>query len=379
MRRCLYLVVAAVLLAACSTPATAPAPEEDAATPAQDGEQAGGLGADGLQAVYDELEGLEDEQRRTRLLELVEAEGDQGGFAHYTSMNLDNSGPIADAFEEAYGIEQELYRATGTTIVQRVTQEAEAGFAGSDVVSLNGTEISQIDGAGLLLPLETPATEDVVEVRDTWASNYLNVFITAWNSDIVEQPPTTWTEALTAYPGQLSIELGDFDWFATLVQGHLMEQEGLTEEEAVELVRGAASEAYVVDGHTVQNELLASGEFGVAPSVYLHNTLQQIEAGAPLAWDQPAPVQPLIVRSNGIGINADTDRPATALLFVEYVLTEAQEQIASFGRTPGNSTAPGGIPEEYETLVVDLEALLADEDKWRTLYEEVTRDAQIQG
>lgn len=82
-------------------------------------------------------------------------------------------------------------------------------------------------------------------------------------------------------------------------------------------------------------------------------------------------MQPLIVRSNGIGINAATDRPAaTALLFVEFMVDDAQEQIASFGRTPANRTASGGIPMEYKTINVDLEQLLDEDDKWRGLHED---------
>lgn len=368
----------AVLVTACgqgSPTAEAPPEPADAAAGSEETQEGGG---DALAGVLAELEGLEGDERRNRLVELAEAEAEEGaGFSHYTSMNLDNSGPVAESFEEAYGIEQELYRATGSTVVQRATQEAEANYAGSDVISLNGTELSQLDEAGILAPIEVSSADDLAEVHPTWVSNYLNVFVTAWNTDLVTDPPATWTEVLTGYEGQLSIEIGDFDWFAALVEEHLVGQEGMTEDEAVELVRSAAQGAYAVDGHTVQNELLASGEFGVAPSVYLHNTLQQVEAGAPIGWDDPAPVEPLIVRSNGIGVNVATDRPATSLLFVEFMVDDAQEQIAGFGRTPANTTTSGGIPEDIETIVVDIDALLADEDKWRGLYEEVTRDAAI--
>lgn len=371
------LAAACLALVACgqgSPTAEGPAPPPAGeGAPVSEGVAAGGAA---LEEVLAELEGLEGDERRDRLVALAEAEQEDGaGFSHYTSMNLDNSGPVAESFEEAYGIEQELYRATGSTVVQRATQEADADYAGSDVISLNGTELSQLDQAGILAPIEVSSADDLTEVHPTWVSNYLNVFVTAWNTDIVTDPPATWTEALTAYEGQLSIEVGDFDWFAAVVAEHLVAQEGMTEDEAVELVRTAARGAYAVDGHTVQNELLATGEFGVAPSVYLHNTLQQIEAGAPIGWDEPAPVEPLIVRSNGVGVNVATDRPATALLFVEFMVDDAQEQIAGFGRTPANTTAPGGIPEDLETIVVDIDALLAEEDKWRGLYEEITRDA----
>lgn len=334
-----------------------------------------------LEKVLAQVKGLKGEERRAKLVELAKAEDKSGKpFNQYTTMNLDNSKPIVAAFEKKYGIKQELYRATGTTVVQRVTQETKAGFEnGADVVSMNGTEIEMLDRAGVLAPIEVGVAEDLAEVHETWVSNYLNVFVTAWNVDQVTNPPRTWEEVLGGSKGKLSLEVGDFDWFATLVQEYLVKQKGMSEKAAVDLVREAANGAYGVDGHTVQNELLAGGEFGIAPSVYLHNTLQRIDEGAPIAWNDPAPVQPLIVRANGIGINASTDRPATSLLFVEYMVEDAQAQIASFHRTPANRKAPGGIPKQYKTINVDLERLLDEEDKWKTLYEEVTRDANLKG
>lgn len=334
----------------------------------------------GLEKVLAQVKGLKGAQRRAKLVELAKAEDKNSGkpFNQYTTMNLDNSKPVAAAFEKKYGIKQELYRATGTTVVQRVTEETKAKFQnGADVVSMNGTEIEMLDRAGVLAPIQVGVADDLAEVHKTWVSNYLNVFIAAWNTKQVTSPPKTWEELLGGSQGKLSLEVGDFDWFATLVQEYFVKQKGMSEKAAVDLVRKAAKGAYGVDGHTVQNELLASGEFGIAPSLYLHNTLQRIDEGAPIGWDKPAPVQPLIVRANGIGINAATDRPATALLFVEYMVEDAQPLLASFHRTPANRKAPGGIPSQYKIINVNLKDLLDNEDKWKSLYEDVTREANL--
>ena len=339
--------------------------------------------SEGLEKVLAQVKGLTGAERRAKLVELAKAEDKTSGrpFNQYTTMNLDNSQPIAAAFEKKYGIKQELYRATGTTVVQRVIQETKAKFRnGADVVSMNGTEIEMLDRAGVLAPIEVGVAKDLAYVQPNWVSNYLNVFIGGWNTEQVTDPPKTWEDLLGGrFKGKLSFEVGDFDWFATLVQEYFVKQKGMTEQAAVDLIRQAAKGAYGVDGHTVQNELLASGEFGIAPSLYLHNTLQRIDEGAPIAWDKPAPVQPLIVRANGIGINVATDRPATALLFVEYMVEDAQAQIASFHRTPANRNAPGGIPAQYKIINADLDDLLDNEKKWKALYEDVTRDATIKG
>lgn len=367
--------VAIVLLAACAQSPTADPPAEQAqeATAGGGSEAAAEAGA-ALQDVYAELEGLDGEERLARLVALAAEE--EGSVSLYTSTNVDESGPITEAFTEAYDIDVELYRAGSETIIQRLLQEADAAYPGADVVATNGPEMMILDREGLLLPLDTPVKDQIVEVAryDTWAGLYLNVFVAAWNTDeIVEaDQPESWEDVLTGYPGQLAMELSDWDWFATLVQQHFMAQEGLGEEEAIELFREAARNATVVDGHTTMAELMAAGEFSITSSAYQHRIPRLEAEGAPVAWEPP--VEPIIVRPNGIGIHRDTDSPASALLFVEYGLTEAQATLAEFERTPANPEY-GGVPEEYELVTVDLEQLLDEQDKWEGLYEEVVRES----
>lgn len=334
----------------------------------------GGGGKSGLEAVYAELEGLEGEERTARLAELAAEEG--GSVSLYTSTNVEESGPITDAFTDRYGIEVELYRASSSDVLQRLLEEADAGYRGADVVSLNGTEMQILDREGLLLPLRTPAKEDIVEVAryDTWAGLYLNVFVAAWNTDALsrDEYPETWEQVLTDYPGRLAMELGDWDWFATLVNRYFIEEKGMTEEEAVELFRGAARNAAVVDGHTTMAQLLAAGEYTVVSSAYQHRIPNLQREGGPVAWEPPP--EPIIVRPNGIGIPRDTEHPASALLFAEYGLTDAQEMLAEFERTPANP-AYGGVPEKYELETVDLDKLLDERKKWESLYAEIVRES----
>lgn len=352
-------VAAVVLAGACGSPTA----EQDA-DPAADS----GVGAEVLQAVYDQVEGLEGKERRDKLIEMASEEGCELSF--YTSTNVDESGPITEAFTDETDIDVSLYRAGSETIVQRVLQEADADFAGADVIGNNGPEMTIIDSEGLLLPLETPYKEDIVEfgVFDNWVAQYLNVFVPAWNTDRIsgEEVPKTWEEVLS-YGNGLAMEAGDVDWFATLTK-YFVEQ-GMSEEDAINLFREAAKGATIVDGHTLMAELLAAGEYDLTASSYQHRIPQLAKDGAPVAWE-PA-VEPAIVRPNGIGIHRDTDCPASALLFVEYSLTDGQEQLIEFDRSPASTKVQGGFPEDVETILVDVEALLEESEKWEGLYEEI--------
>lgn len=347
----------------------APESSESAAAAGDEGE-----GTAGLEAVYAEVEGLTGEERRERLLELAGEE--DSGLSLYTSTNLDESGPLSEDFTDATDVDVEIYRANSESVLQRLVQEDDANFAGADVVATNGPEMTILDGEGLLLPLTTPATEDIVEfgVFDNWSSQYLNVFVSAWNTDAIAdgEQPATWEEVLTGDNGRLAMELGDFDWFATLVI-YFIEEQGMDEEETVEMFREAARNGVIVDGHTVMAELLAAGEFDLTSSSYQHRIDQLAADGAPVAW-QGGPT-PIIVRPNGIGIHKDTDAPASALLYVEYMLQEGQERLLEFDRTPASTAAGGGLPEDVEALLVDVEALIEEQDKWESLYEEVVRES----
>ena len=372
VRRSRLLALVAVLATAiaCSSPPTSEEEDgQDGGT--TDGQQRGDLTdvTPMLEEIYAELEGLDGDARRERLIELADEEG--GSFNAYGSTNLDDIFPMLDEFTDATGIDVNYYRASSSDILQRVLQEADANFPGADLVFTNGPELSVIDREGLLAPLNSPVTEDVDDegVFDTWVWLYLNTFVGSWNTDRVSSGPATW-EDLLAYGEGLALEVGDFDWFATLVKTYFMEEQGMSEEEAVDLFRQAANGAALVDGHTLMAELLAAGEYDVSASTYLHRILQLKGDEAPVEWEGGP--EPIIIRPNGIGIHRYAVRPASALLFLEFMLTDAQQLLLDIDRQPASAGIEGGgIPEGVETLVVDLAALLDEREKWEGLWEEI--------
>lgn len=359
------VVLVVTLLAACSSP---PTEDEEAAGGSEEG---GGLTdvTPRLEELYAELADLDGDARRERLIELADEEG--GSFNAYGSTNLDDISPMIDEFEGATGIDVNYYRASSSDILQRVLQEADAEFPGADLIFTNGPELTVIDREGLLAPLDTPVTDALPEegVLDNWAWLYLNTFVGSWNTNLVSDPPGTW-EDLLAYGDGLALEIGDFDWFATLVKFYFMEDQGMSEDEAVDLFRQAANGAALVDGHTLMAELMAAGEYDVAASTYIHRIFQLQKDGAPVEW--AGGPQPIIIRPNGIGIHKNAERPASALLFLEFMLSDAQPLLLEIDRQAASAGIEGGgIPEGVESIVVDVETLLDERDKWEGLWEEI--------
>ena len=361
--RLLAVVGALVVVgAACTSPPTT-----------DGGEEGGGPGlvdvTDRLNEIYAELEGLDAKARRERLIELADEEG--GSFNAYGSTNLDDIFPMIDEFESQTGIDVNYYRASSSDILTRVLQEADADFPGADVVFTNGPELTVIDREGLLAPLESPVLENIPPegVFENWAWLYLNTFVGSWNTDRVSSPPSTWEELL-AYGDGLALEVGDFDWFATLVKEYFVGEKGMSEDEAVDLFRQAAQGAALVDGHTLMAELLAAGEYDVAASTYLHRIVSLEKDGAPVSY-QGGP-EPIVIRPNGIGIHRYAQRPASALLFLEFMLTDAQGLLLEIDRQPASAGVEGGgLPSDMESIVVDLDALLDERDKWEGLWDEI--------
>jgi iron(III) transport system substrate-binding protein len=325
-----------------------------------------------LAEIDAELNGLDRDARRERLIELAQDEGGEINF--YGSTNIDDVGPVLDAFEEATEVEVSHYRAGASTVFHRVLEEASAGFAGADVVQINGPEMLLLEEEGLLTPLETPIREDIVEAGrfDTWLAPNLTAYVAAWNTDAVseEERPTTWQEVLE-FDGTLSIDADDFEWFATLTEHYFEGELGMSEEETVELFKEAARNAVPVRGHSIGSQMLVAGEFDVNATVYHHHTTR-FPDDAPLEWEPP--VEPIIVRPQGVGIMATTSRPATALLLVEFMLTDGQPLLVESGRTPGSTLVDGGLPAGYEVVGVDLVAVDRDREKWEGLFEEIIRE-----
>jgi iron(III) transport system substrate-binding protein len=367
------LSAAALLASACSPP-TAEEGADDAASPAATGagaEPAAGLdNSAALEEVYAAVEGLTGEERASALVELA---AEEEGINVYSSTNLDDAAPLLEAFTDAYDIEPNYYRASSSDVLRRILQETDANFAGNDVVLANGPEMAVLEGEGLLLPLNSPATEDIIEagVFDTWASVYMNTFTAAWNTNNVTDPPPTWEDLLTNFDGNLVMELGDWDWFATLTNRYFIEEKGMTEEEVVDMLKQAAAGARVVDGHTLMAELLVAGEFDAGTSFYHHRIAEFVAEGAPVQWEEPQPILPVIVRPNGAGIMRGVQNPATALLWTEFLLTDAQEILAADYRGPASTAVEGGVPPQYEPILVDLNAITAERDKWEGLWNEI--------
>lgn len=321
--------------------------------------------------LYEEIAGLTGQERRDRLVELA---AEEDGLNLYTSMNADILDEVVGAFEDEFDIEPSVYRASGETVLQRVLQEQDAGFPGNDVVETNGGELGALFTEGDLV--NCVADEIVEQVPEAgqaegWTATRFNIFAPSWNTDIISEPPTSWEDlADPKYDGQLALELGDYDWYMALTDYWL--EQGKSQEEVDQLFADMVDGGKVVKGHTVMAELMSAGQFGLAASNYTYIVENAKAAGAPIELEPY--VSPLIARPNGGGCMKTAQNPATAMLFMDWLLTEGQALIAEQGLTPAiqEGDALGGA----ELIAVDSDKLLEEGEEWSKKYEELLQGAE---
>ena len=387
-RSALNLVALLVLgtLIACGgsgTPAAAPTtPAGDAVAPGssptspQAATEAAGSGEaqDPFALVFAELEGLQGADRTERLAELAREEGGVNVYTSSTDMET-----FGEAFTDLYDVEVSVYRGQSNQVLQRLLQEADAGFAGADLVETNAVELSIVNSEGLLRDYEGPAHDGLVEaaLQDGWTGTRLAVFTVAWNSDLVGEPPTTYADlADDRFSGRLMIEPRAGEWYMAL-HGYLMEEEGMSEEEVDELFRNMAENAVLVTGNTSHAQFLASGEYAISANVYNHLIDELIVDNAPVS--RTPDVEPLVVRPNGAGLIESAQNPASALLLFEWLLNEGQQYLVDEYRIPVREDYQQGQLEGVETVVIDVEQLASEGTDWETRFEELLRNAQGAG
>jgi iron(III) transport system substrate-binding protein len=359
-----------LLLSACGGSPTGPADEADQAAGGQGGTELESSFAD----VLSEVEGLEGDERRDRLIELASEESDVN---LYTSFNEDEANQLIEVYEEDTGLSVSLYRAGSEVVRNRVTEEAAAGFAGADVVETNGPEMVVLADAGVFEQLESPVQDALVDgaVQEGWTATRFNVFTVAWNTDLVSEAdrPSTYEDlAAGTWDGRMAMEIEDFDWYWAL-WNYLIDEGGMSEDEADELFQQMADGAAFTSGHSTMRQLLIAGEYALVTSDYSYGIAEARAGGAPVDW-QP-PVEPLFARPNGIGLARNAPNPAAALAFSEWLLSDGQDVLEANNIDPAREDLQDF--GDADVRIFEVRDYLAEQDEFAARYEDLAQLGEV--
>lgn len=366
-------IAATLVLAACGGSPTGSPSSTDGGNAREDSDL-----AVAAKEVYDKYNEMSGQQRTDELVACAEEEGKLNVYTSNTDME-----DLIEVFTEQYDIEVNNYRAGSESVLQRLLQEDEASYYGADIFETNALELGVAEQEGLLYPYKGELRDSVLaqgRQSEGWTASRFNAFVVGWNTDNVlpgEEPKTLEELAEPQWKGRISMEVGDVDWYVAL-HDYYVDEKGWSEDEYTDLMTRLASNSQVVKGHTVQGELLSAGQFDVSVSAYSHTIDKAaMENGAPVAW-RPAngePVQPVIVRPNGIGLVKTATNPCAALLFVDFELTGGQDVFREAFRV-GSVEGPDNPLAEYETFPVPEQTLLDDPGTWEKAYEDVVANGQ---
>ena len=316
------------------------------------------------------VDGLTGTARKNELVKLAEEQGSQLNL--YTSSTTSYMEELTDAFTDAYDIDVSLYKTASEALVQRMVEERNAGFHGSDVTETNTPSMIALDENDILVPYESPEVDKLIEgsLGKSWIGDKANTFIVAWNTDRVPkgQEPRSFVElADPKWKGRIVMEADDSDWYMAMWE-HLVGS-GRTPDEADRIFEAIARNATFVDGHTLMTELTAAGEFDVSLNSYLHTVEELKDEGAPLAWE-PA-VEPVVSRADSVAVVKEAEHPAAALLFVDFLLDEGQQVFADAYLTPARKDL--SVPPSIQQIVVDVPKYVAEAADWQARYEQLVR------
>ena len=293
----------------------------------------------------------------------------EGRLLVYTSLNLKDSVPIAEAFEKKYGVKLELWRSSSEKVLQRALTEARGGRYAVDGFELNGPEMEALRREGLLEEFYSPQFANLppaaLPKHRQWVADRFNFFTIAYNTNLVKPAdvPNSYEDLLNPrWVGKIALEAGDTDWFASMVKS-MGEAKGLAFFRKL-----AQMKPQVRTGHTLMGELVASGEISLAASIYNHNAERLAVKGAPIKWKA---LKPTFGRPNAVAVAKRAQHPHAALLFADFMLSlEGQNLIKERNRVPASPKVDTQL-NKFPYEMIDPAVILDEADEWEKLWSEL--------
>lgn len=352
--------VIALALTGCGGAATDGAAEDAAEEPAAEAPEAGECPTT---TVLASLEGLSADERRETLIALAAEES--GEITFYTQLAAEVAGEVTDAFTEQTGIEFLTYRSGDTGLLTRIIQEAQAGEARADVVWVGDYLMPQLVDEGIIVPYASPYQEALLDiaVQEHWTVNSYQIFGISRNTNLVtdEEAPRSY-EDLTdeRWSGVMAVDAEDYPWYWG-VSKHLREDKGFTDEQLAEYWQGVAANAEFTSSHVGTRAQTFAGEYHLFATDFTNGVERdKAELEAPIEWLPP--VEPLYATPEAAALVCQTDVPAMAVLFMDWILVEGQDVLKGLYYDVVREDLLVFDPDT-DLRFIDFEEYLADEEQ----------------
>ncbi len=304
--------------------------------------------------------------RHTRLLAAAKAEGT---LTLYTTIAEKDLAVLIGPFEKKTGIKVKVWRAGTDKVLQRITTEALAKRYEVDAVHFGAPEMDILRREKLLQPVFSPHLGQLIPsaapAHREWAGTLLSVWVHAYNTNLIKKSdlPKSYLEFLDPkWKGKLGIEVKNEDWFAA-VATELGGEKGIRFFRDLVATNGISTR----QGHTLLNNMVVSGEVPLALTVYNYMPEAAKRKGAPIDWFV---IEPAIARANAIGIARNAPNPNAAMLFHDFMLSDAQALMQSIDYVPTSA----GVDHPFtkmRVLMVDPATTADQIERWSKLFQDI--------
>ena len=298
--------------------------------------------------------------RATWLLEHAKKEG---SLTLYTSLSPTEAMPLMKEFEKRYGLHVDIWRALSDGVLQRVLNETKAKRYTVDVVETNGPEMEIMAREKMFSEFYSPSQTELppamIPKHRLWMPDRLNFFVVAFNTLKVkkEDLPTHLEGFINSkWNSRLGLEATDAEWM-----GGLMNALGESRGNAF-FKKLADMKPDVRKGHILLAQMIASGEVDVGLTIYNANAQSLKQRGANIDW---VAIEPTLARPQGIALSKHAGHPYSALMFADFILSPAAQQILdNMGRPPANTTIKSNL-NNFNYVLTDP-GLVVDEAEKRS-------------
>ena len=256
----------------------------------------------------------------------------EGSAVLYTSLNLEDSRSLVDAFSTRYpGVKVEVNRQGSSTLVTKILTERRVGKR--DNADLVQTGADSLD----LMLMETPAIfqkyispERPPEERGLYSGVYFTILTVAYNSRVVTgaDVPKRYNDLLRdRWKGKAAVNLNNYGWIYAML-------DFFGPEKGMDFLRKFAGQnPRPGRGTTLMvQQWLGGGEVEIALPLNHDGIKGFADKGLPVEWARLE--DPLYAELSTVGVLGMAPHPNAARLLVDYILSkEGQTVMAKSGKS----------------------------------------------
>lgn len=304
----------------------------------------------------------------------------EGTVSFYTSQPETDATVLVEEFNKQYPeVEVDIFRSGTEEVMGKILAEKEAGDVQADVLLVaDEVTFENLKSQDLLEAYESPELENIpeqyVDEENMYAGTKIMATVLAYNTDLVSEVPTSWSDLTDASTkGQSIMPSPLYSGAAAYNLGVFTRTDGIGWDYYENL---KANEVTVGQGNGSALKGIQASDVSYAIIVdYLVTNAKQ--EGSPIDLVYPEEGVPVITEP--IALMKDAENPEASQAFIDFVLSEeGQELAASQGYAPIRSDieAPNGLKsvDELTVLSADVSELYSnretDKDQFKTMFGE---------